>query len=46
MSKTEISYRELMGKVSAQIKKEADASGEKFDVSKVAKAASARGAAS
>lgn len=42
MSKTEISYRELMGKVSAQIKKEADASGEKFDVSKVAKAASAR----
>lgn len=42
MSKTEISYRELMGKVSAKLKKEADAAGEKFDVSKVAKAASAR----
>jgi len=42
MSKTEISYRELMGKVSSELKKEADAAGEKFDVSKVAKAASAR----
>ncbi len=42
MSKKEISYRELLSKVSAELKSEADAAGEKFDVKKVGKATGKR----
>ena len=42
MAKKPISYRELVTEVSAEIKKEAEASGEKFDIKKVGKATSAR----
>ena len=42
MTKKEISYRELLGKVSSIIKKEAAEAGEKFDIKKVGKATSER----
>jgi len=42
MSKKVVTYRELLSKVSAELKKEADAAGEKFDIKKVGKATSAR----
>lgn len=42
MSKKEISYRELLSKVSAELKSEAEAAGEKFDVKKVGKATGER----
>jgi hypothetical protein len=42
MSKKEISYRELLSKVSAELKSQAEAAGEKFDVKKVGKATGER----
>jgi hypothetical protein len=45
MSKKAISYRELLSEVSAKIKADAQAAGEKFDVKKVGKAAGERWAA-
>lgn len=42
MAKKPISYRELVTEVSAELKKEADAAGAKFDIKKVGKATSER----
>lgn len=42
MAKKPISYRELVTEVSAEIKKETEAAGTKFDIKKVGKATSAR----
>jgi hypothetical protein len=42
MSKKVVTYRELLSKVSAELKKVSDAAGEKFDIKKVGKAASVR----
>ena len=42
MSKKEISYRELLSKVSSELKSQAEAAGEKFDVKKVGKATGER----
>ena len=43
MSKTEISYRELLSKVSASLKKEAESAGKKLDIKQVGKATSRDG---
>ena len=42
MAKKPISYRELVTEVSAELKKEAEAAGAKFDIKKVGKATSER----
>ena len=42
MTKKTVTYRELLSKVSAELKKEAAAAGETFDIKKVGKATSER----